>query len=353
MNDTIRAHSHATRRQSRAPRAAAWFSSLVCSCAAAVASGCGNEEPSAPSWSLVHDGLDEALMSVWGTSEEDVWVVGSDTGKGPLVMHWDGSAWVRLNTGSSGNLWWVFGFDAGPVFMGGSGGVILRYEDGAFATLRTPTEDTVFGLWGASPDSMWAVGGSEGGGDRGFAWRLEGDEWVPVAALPSDEVRDKALWKVWGSGESDVWLVGSAGAAFHWNGMAVESFSFGGGESVFTVHEAGGRFAAVGGFATGLLFENDGSGWRRNDDSNLPGLVGVCLTPGGGGYAVGAFGTFVERRGDGWVQSDGPSTSETLHSIWVDPGGGLWTVGGQVQALPLMRGVLAYRGNHPPRGQLQ
>lgn len=327
---------------------------LLCGVMVAAQVACGGSEVEPPPpWAVVHEGLDSALMSVWGTSESDVWAVGSDAGDGPLVMRWNGSEWTRMATGSRGGLWWVFGFDGGPVFMGGSNGTILRYEDGAFTSMPTPTTDTVFGIWGTASDAMWAVGGSEGGGDRGFCWRLEGGEWVMAAPFPADQIREKALWKVWGSAEDNVWMVGSGGAAFRWNGTDVESINLGGGESVFTVHEAEGRFAAVGGFATGFLFENDGSTWQRKDDSNLPGLVGVSLTSGGGGYAVGSFGAFVERKNDRWTQVDGPATSETLHSIWVDPKGGLWTVGGQVQALPLVRGVLAYRGSNVPEGQLR
>src|SRR5690606_16900636 len=108
----------------------------------------------------------------WGTSDSDVWTVGGDMrdGTGPLVMHYDGAAWERVETGQSdGDLWWVFGFDGGPVFMGGGGGVILRHEGGTFTVMDTPTTDTVFGIWGASPDDMWAVGGTFD--TNGFAWR--------------------------------------------------------------------------------------------------------------------------------------------------------------------------------------
>ncbi|HKY39940.1 MAG TPA: hypothetical protein VJN18_28595 [Polyangiaceae bacterium] len=219
--------------------------------------------------------------------------------------------------------------------------------------MYTPSTDTVFGIWGHSPDDMWAVGGSEGGGDRGFIWRLQNDEWVDVAGVAQAELSSKALWKVQGSRADDVWAVGTAGSALHWDGCQLELMNLGSGESLFTVHEAGGRFATVGGFATGLLFENDGSGWSRRDEENLPGLVGVYLTDDGNGYAVGSFGAVVERKNDNWQQIDGPLTSETLHAVWADPDGGLWTVGGQVQAHPLVRGVLAYRGNTIPKGPIR
>jgi hypothetical protein len=317
-------------------------------CTIMAVAGCGEDpppgEPATPEWQLVHEDLESALISVWGTSTDDVWAVGADAGSGPLVLHWDGATWTTLDTGVRADLYWVFGFEDGPVFLGGTNGTILRYEAGAFRQLTTPGSGTVFGIWGVAPDTLWAVGGAEGGSSGGFAWQLDGDEWSAVAGFPEEVTASKAIWKVWGSAPDDVWLVGTAGTALHYDGATFTDENVGSGESLFTVHYAGGRFAAVGGFATGLLFENSGSGWVPEDASDLPGLVGVALTERGGGYAVGNFGAFSERTNGVWRAAEGPPTIETLHAIWVDPEGGLWSVGGQVQARPLVRGLLAYRG---------
>jgi hypothetical protein len=301
---------------------------------------------------VVHERLPGALMSLWGTSSRDVWAVGGDPGDGPMVIHWDGSSWTKLDAGSAGDLWWVFGFDGGPIYMGGENGRILRYAEGTFTAMSTPGTQTVFGIWGASPGEVWAVGGNEGGSDGAFAWRLQGDAWVEASDFPS-ELANKALWKVWGSGADDLWMVGTGGSAVHWDGVALEAVNLGGGESLFTVHYADGQYVAVGGFATGLIFANEAGSWESVDDGQFPALVGVYLLGGLEGYAVGSFGAFMERKAGTWQEGIGPMTSETLHAIWVDPDGGLWTVGGQVQAFPLIRGVLAYRGNEVPDGELR
>src|SRR3954462_10261866 len=122
--------------------------------------GCGGDR-----WEVVERNLPGALLSVWGASADDVWTVGGDVGdgKGPMVLHWDGSTFHRLETGQSGDLWWVYGFAGGPIFMGGAGGHILKYENGAFTPMKTPGTDVVFGIWGSSPTDLWAVGGAMGG----------------------------------------------------------------------------------------------------------------------------------------------------------------------------------------------
>ncbi len=323
----------------------------------AVATACA-AEPSEPAtstaeWTIVEEELDSALISVWGSAWDDVWAVGGDRGDGagPLILHWDGKSLETLDSGSSGDLWWVFGFAGGPVFMGGAGGNILRYQDGEFSTTTTPSADvTVFGLWGSSAEDMWAVGGADGGADSAFAWRLDGDTWLEAPEFPAEIAADKSLWKVWGSAADDVWFVGTAGVALHWDGASFETTSVGGGESLFTVHYSEGRFVAVGGSAAGLVFENAGKGWQRADHDPLYALVGVHLVGADQGYAVGRFGAFVEERQGAWLEAEGPSTIRTLHSIWADPEGGLWTAGGELDVRPVVGGVLAYRGNHAPKG---
>jgi len=337
----------------RTTLALAALSFVPCACGAT-----GEEQP-AP-WQIVEPHLDAALLSVWGTSATDVWAAGADTrdGQGPLLLHFDGSSWARLPTEQSGDLWWAFGFESGPVYLGGAGGVILRYEDGAFTRLETPGTGTVFGIWGASPDDLWAVGGAPGGAQGAFAWRLQsaGDTWQPAAELPPDLAARNALWKVFGHGPDDVWLVGTGGKVLHWDGAALTESFTGIAESLFTVHANSTRFAAVGGFGSGLLLERDISApadaaWQNRSPAGGQALVGVCLTE-EGGYAVGQFGYVAKRGSGGWSEEDTglppDAGNRSLHSVWVDPGGGVWAVGGQVVVEPLVDGLMLHKGAAVP-----
>lgn len=308
---------------------------------------CGEDDPS---WQVVHEDLPGALLSIWGTSETDVWAVGGDAldGSGPLVLHWDGSDWSRKPTGlTQGDLWWVFGFADGPIYMGGSGGIILRYENDQFTQMDTPGQETVFGIWGASPDDVWAVGGASPSGG-GFAWRLQNGEWAADSTLPSNVSDEAAVWKVFGTSVDDAWLVGSNGVSLHWNGQELSPGQTGVGASLFTVHAGGGqRYAAVGGLVTGIIVEYDGGEWTDVTPDPVPGdgLSGVCLGAGGEGIAVGAFGSVYLRDETGWRAEDlGFYLDQNLHATWIDPSGGLWAVGGNTISPPLSDGVAIYRG---------
>jgi hypothetical protein len=326
-----------------------------------LAAGCGSGgEQDAPQWQVTLDHEPGALLSVWGTSDRDVWAVGADAGdgSGPTVLRQEGGAFSRLETGeTSGDLWWVFGFDGGPVFLGGSGGTILRYADGAFERMTTPGTGVVFGLWGASPSEMWAVGGEAGGAQGAFAWRLDGDAWAPAPGFPDDLAATDALWKVFGRSASDVWMVGTGGKMLHYDGTALSPEFAGLSESLFTVHASSQRFAAVGGFGTGLLLEHPaGAGadvaWTNVSPSGAPSLIGVCLGE-SAGYAVGEFGYIAERSAMGqWSAVDTGLESvfgvRSLHSVWIDPTGGVWAAGGQVRVPPLLDGILLHRGTAAP-----
>ena len=306
------------------------------------------EDPAEPTWQIVHRELPAALLSVWGTSARDVWAVGADAGdgSGPLVIHFDGEAWSRVATGEAqGNLWWVFGFADGPVYMGGEGGLILRLEDGVFARMATPGTDTVYGIWGATEQDLWAVGGASDS-SGGFAWKLEGAAWKPSAALPAEVATDAAVWKVFGTATDDVWLVGSNGVALHWDGAGLTQADTGVGSSLFTVHARDGRYAAVGGLATGIIVEYDGARWQDVTPASPPmGLSGVTLGADGFGVAVGSLGGVYTRSASGWSPAElGFTVGENFHGSWIDDEGGVWAVGGQTFSPPYDEGILIHRG---------
>jgi hypothetical protein len=324
--------------------------------------GCGPTPSPATPWSTVFSALPGALISVAGTSAHDVWSVGGDPGdgSGPMVLHFDGMGWKKLKAPMKGDLWWVDVFPNGPVFMGGANGTILKYENGAFAPMLTPPEvTTVFGIWGSSPTDVWAVGGD--GNSHGFAWHFNGSTWTIPGGLPADIARTNTLYKVWGLAANDVWFVGSNTRAMHYDGTTftdtITSTTPGMLQNsetpLFTVHGSHGHLAAVGGYAGGVALENNGSGWSDKSPKSTFRLSGVYLA-GDGGYAVGgqsAHGIVVRRSATGWsTEALGITLQDSLHAVWIDPDGGVWAVGGHIDDVPLVHGVMIHKGGSVPGG---
>ena len=305
-------------------------------------------------WQAVGTGLREALLAVHGTSARDVYAVGSDKGNGPAVWHFDGEGWERLATGTRGDLWWVHAFEGGPVFMGGALGTILRYEGGAFTRMPVPglARHTIFGIWGRSPSDVYAVGSLVG--RNGFIWHFDGAAWTEVAVpdgLPQDDWHDvPGFFKVWGD-DQDVWVVGGRGVLLRSTaGGPFEIVASGTDATLFTVHASSGQVAAVGGGGNGVLVEESAGTWASHGPDAIPLLQGLCLGADGRGYATGFHGLVLERRSEAWtpVEHGLALDVESLHAAWMDPDGGLWSVGGNVISSTLDAGAVVHFGARVP-----
>jgi len=312
---------------------------------ALLAAACGGGDDG-PSWAVVVEDQPAALLSAWGSSATDVWVVGGDPrdGTGPIVHHYDGASWTKLDTGlRSVDLWWVTGFAGGPIFMSGSNGTIVKYQNGVFEKLATPGTFIVYGMWGAAPDDIWAVGGS--GGGNGFIWRYNGTAWTAFPGVPTDISSQGTCWKVNGRSASDVWISATSGTTLHWNGSVLERMDVPVEASLLSVAGNAERFVTVGGQSDGVLYENDGSGWKSALPPGGPKLTGVAVSE-DQAYAVGEFGSVLRRGSSGGWTIDKPHvTDQNLHAVWIDPAGGAWAVGGHYDTPPMSAGVLIHKGD--------
>ena len=324
----------------------------------ALLTGCPDEpepepQPEPIPWATVAEARPEALLAVSGRSRSDVWAVGADRGRGPTVLHFDGTAWKELPTGVRGDLWWVHAFQDGPVMMSGGNANILRYEGGTFTRMSTPglARHTVYGLWGSRPDDVYAVGSVSDRG--GFIWHYDGARWsevaLPFADLPRTADGDlPGFFKVWGTG-GDVYVVGAQGVVLRSRGGgAFARLPTGTTSRLFTVHGAGGVVTVVGGEGQGEILELDESAGRfvSRSPEGCPLLQGVSLAEDGTGWATGFHGEVYQRKAGVWARVDigTPPLVESLHATWTDPEGGVWAVGGNVLSGSLDVGALLHRG---------
>ena len=310
--------------------------------------------PVPTTWTALGQHAREALLSVGGRSETDVYAVGADRGAGPLVLHFDGETWTRVVTGSRGDLWWVHAFPDGPVFMAGAYATILKHDGENFERMKTPGigVHTVYGLWGAALDDLYAVGSITG--RNGFIWHYDGKEWrdLPLPeGLPLTAFNDvPGFFKVWGQNAESVYIVGGKGQMLH--GNAADGFKLVSTEasgSLFTVHGDAHEVIAVGGAQTGVFVTGDGDELTAID-SDYPLVQGVCVMQ-GLELASGQRGAIYQREPSGaWRKlATGLSLDlESLHALWIDPKGGVWAVGGDVISGTQGNGGLVYGGEGVP-----
>src|SRR5262245_28499782 len=133
------------------------------------AAACGSEVSDAAhekrnmrAWQVVIEGTPGALLRVAGTSDSEIFVVGADaTGDGPLVYHLTQSKTERLETGQRGSLWWWHQTADDRLQLVGDSGMVLSYQrtTGEFTRIAAPISERIFGVWSASADDVWYVGG--------------------------------------------------------------------------------------------------------------------------------------------------------------------------------------------------
>jgi hypothetical protein len=315
--------------------------------------GCGSEngaelEPSG--FETVVESPGAALLSVSGTSPDDVWMAGADAGRGPMVLHWDGTSWSRLDAALRADLWWVHAAGAGTVYFAGSSATVLALSQGVFERLPTPglRRDTIFGVWAAAEDDVYAVGSAAG--RNGFIWHYDGRAFAPLPLpenLPRDEHGDvPGFYKVWGAAPADVWVVGDRGVVLR--GDAHSGFRLipsGSAERLFTVHGARGRVVMVGGSGNGFALEVEGDELVAMTPPGASLLQGVSVADSGAVWTVGLGGNVYTQPAPGaaWQGALTDTPVQSLHSVWTDPSGGVWSVGGDVLTDALDRGTAVLR----------
>jgi hypothetical protein len=232
-------------------------------------------------------------------------------GAGAVALHGVGDAWTAVPIDRPETLWWVFG-QPGPaldVWMVGEQGLAAHWDGLTVTTLPAVTTATLFGVWGASPDDVWFVGGvpnSATPDDVVLHW--DGQSLTAATGIPT---RNAALFKVWGAAANDVWIVGEHGTILHYDGQVWtdDSPPAAAATNLLTVHGcAANDVYAVGGQK---LWHRDDGGWTQ--------LAEPPLQAGANGVACGASGVLIVGNGGlKWRFDRATSTwhDEQLQTPW-------------------------------------
>jgi hypothetical protein len=153
-----------------------------------------------------------------------------------------------------------------PVFGGGDGGTTASTS---FQWMNpTPTGEAIYGIFGTADDDIWLAGA------EGTIQHWDGNHLT----LAYQGVATQSFYAVWASGPSDVWVGGdgNGGAALvHWDGQTWSTdYSVNGMGQALPIYAIGGSAAGdvwlLG--STGNTFHWDGTGWTlgRNADAQAP-----------------------------------------------------------------------------------
>jgi hypothetical protein len=217
----------------------------------------------------------QPLFGVSGTSPKNVFAVGL-TG---ATLRYDGARWRPLaNDRPDAALVDVWAASQDEAFAVGSNGVILHFADARWTTVWNDSTRRLWGVWGASPSDVFAVG-------DGVIMHYDGRTWTNVLDSPS--LQTAALRAVWGSSGADVYAVGLDGMILHLRDSKWRSVHNEPGRKLRSVWGTSSRDVWAVGHETLMHF--DGREWVELDAGKGRDLLAVWATP-GNVFAVGANG---------------------------------------------------------------
>jgi hypothetical protein len=222
-----------------------------------------------------------SLTDIWGTSSTDVFAVGSSQ-----ILHYDGSIWSKIYT-DGGSLSGVWGNSSSDVYAvgsdyqnGNSYGIMLHYDGQEWNRVITTTS-ILNEVWSNSPTNIYAVG------DDGLVLHFDGHMWEPMTSTGIT----KDLNSVWGSSSTDVFVVGDGGTISHFDGRTWSHM------------------------VSGLVYDDLVSIWGSSP-TNI--------------FAVSMYGEVLHYDGRTWkkLDTDETTTSLSLYGVWGTSPSSIFILGG-------------------------
>jgi len=304
------------------------------------------------------------LAGVWGSGPNDVWAVGALG----TVTHWDGKQWTSSQLDTDWSLRAVWGSGPNDVWTMAATNQIFRttgFANGKAEWTRVPSvvealnQPAPYGaIWGTSSSDVWVAGKSifmqrEIGNSYEVAWRTTAEDggigWAPGLRHPNFDV----VRGIWGSGTSDVWVIGTrsndVGFIAHSSDVAsgdVPQWTELDAHALVILH-------AVWGSGPGDVWVVGDQGTIRRcsaatqqcaivDSPTVENLRGIWGSAPNDVWAVGERGTLLHYDGTEWRAATGgfvPGTKPHLTGVWGSGPSDVWAVGSGI--------VMHYTGPKP------
>lgn len=287
---------------------------------------------------------DHKLHDIDARSAKDIWAVGEDADLyRPLIYHWDGTRWKRINAATR---------PAGTV------------ESAFFAvTARTASDAWAFGTLAANDGTNWDL--------QLLIQRWNGTKWRHVAAITFPGISYTWDLRVYGAvaiAADDAWVVGGAGLitgwenfALHWDGHTWARTTMPAGAVLTDIAgtSAGGVWASgANADADPTVYRWNGSTWVAAHVFDVEASMwSIDATKGGAVVASGRLGSgggghdapfVVAGPKPSWVQRSVPRDDldyQALNDIAIVKSDDIWAVGQSGRKLRDQRYPLIYRWN--------
>lgn len=262
----------------------------------------------------------QTLRAVWIVAPSDVWAAGD----GGTVIHYDGSAWTSVDSGTPNNLLAIWASGANNVWIGGQKATLLHYTGSSTPTPVGVTGaqplDEYHGIWGLGLTDIWLAGYDDA---RGAGWWYKDglNTWTKMDVLSTTST----LTGLWASSASNVYACGQQGSVIHYNGTTSAVSSLSSNSLTAIWGSAPNQIYTMGNNST--LFQY-GTGWADKSPTAKTTNYNSVFGNETGTFIVGAAGTFLQKGSSASNFSANTSgTSTTLYGVQVGGNGIGWVVG--------------------------
>jgi len=262
-----------------------------------------------------------SLRSIWGLSASDIYSVGD----GGMILHYNGTAWSTMVSGTTANLSGVWGSAGDDMYAVGKGGLILHYDGISWSPMASGVTTDLNDVWGSSADTIYAVGVAN------TIVRYDGVSWSAMGAPTS---AGSNLLGVHGSSANCAYAVGTTsgysgiGVLLHYHGTDWHCVycAYGNYHGVWVspdscVYASGLHHD----FLYGFLVRYDGANWINTELPIKCTGYGMWGDRSDNVYAVFDKGYVAHFDGEQWTLA--LATTDLLLDVWGTSGDDVWVVG--------------------------
>ncbi len=283
------------------------------------------------SWSVMDSGTTSDLYGIWGSGSDNIFAAG----KSGTILRYDGSSWSPMSGGTTADLYSIWGSGSDNIFAAGQSGTILRYDGTSWFPMSGGTTANLYGIWGSGSDNIFAAGQS------GIILHYDGTSW---SVMDSGTTSD--LYSIWGSGSGNIFAVGKSGAILRYDGSSWSAMSSGTTSDLYGIRGSGStNIFAVG--KSGIILRYDGSSWSAMSSGTTADLYSIWGADSTHIFAAGQSGVILNYDGFNFNAMD-RNTASDLRSVWGASYSDVFTAGASGTILryspPLIYNVLPNEG---------
>jgi Leucine-rich repeat (LRR) protein len=262
-------------------------------------------------WNTMESKSTNWLNGIWGTSSENVFVVGNDS----TILHFDGADWLSMTSTTQQNLHHVYGLSETDIVAVGAEGTMLHYNGSNWENQQSLANIFLWALWGQD-NIMYAVG------NDGTILKRTNDIWEQESSNTNHDLK-----AIWGSSLNDIFVVGEQGTILHYTGTTwnqIDSYT-NTNVDLRCVYGFSNNDVYAGGYQ-GTVLHYNGTKWSTVNIGDTNHIMDIWGSNEERVFAVGYQGSIFYYDGTIWTKMES-GTTNPLRSIWGHSTSDVFTVG--------------------------